>query len=988
MVSISGGKSFSQEIEQFNINVDNGLPSNTVYGLMVDHYGYLWISTFKGVARYNGYDLKVYDLSNDFVNKEIWRTTEDKKGRVWLYSISNSLGYIYKNKYHTIYYKDSNASFYPRYQIKDYDEGVYFLNRFGLNYENSLHFIKGDTLARKIDLSKYGILAWIGDQNHLVVIDNNLKANSVSINNDNVTLEKVDQLKRDGGSEPDINFVAKMTTGNCLMFANYLIGYFNKGNYISLIDIKKLTYKNISFKDIVGISENENIGLIYERNKVLYVLTEKKIYDLDSNLNVVNVQGIDSVFERSRNEKLSLYLKDTFWGKVFATYNYGFYISCNKNIIFEKVYSFDLANFAYIGNSSDSVSFWWNNSAKTIAKVENNQKITYLNYGFSDVKKIIPFNRDSCILLTQSNILKVDIKSLGTNLYIDFSGVDGVFSDPSKYYILSKSFGLYSLNPASITINIKANFIDSDRYNAIIADTTRNLLWLFNYHKILIIDKKGGSMVFKNKQLGALGINSIDNILIDNKFGNIFLKEENRLLLLTDIYKPYIVLFGNYVFKNAIVKLYKDKLIMVGQFGILFSEILGKGHMSEPVIYPNTRELIYKVVNDFQVSNNQLLLSTDLGTYKVKIPDESVFASPEANNQQPYKFIVSYNDNLFDISRKDTIEVEQRNTKLFLDIIKPDGIGQVKYFCRIADADSNWHELNKNELNLPRVKADRYYTLSVIASDKQWRSNPIDIQLYIIPYWWEKPLAKAFLWIGGFIFVLVLVYLVVIITKKVVIKNSLKRNQHLELELKSVYSQLNPHFIFNSLGAAMYLVKINRSDDAYKHIYKFSNLLRAYIKSSRNRFILLSEEIVNLENYIDLQQARFKNKFEYKIISDPALDSNVKIPSLLVQPLVENAITHGLLPKENAGFLKIEFKSGPVPKEVICIIEDDGIGRSLSLLNKVQNTLKYESYGSQLITDLISTLNKYEKIKIRIEYLDKKEPLTGTIVKLSIKSIS
>jgi len=177
-------------------------------------------------------------------------------------------------------------------------------------------------------------------------------------------------------------------------------------------------------------------------------------------------------------------------------------------------------------------------------------------------------------------------------------------------------------------------------------------------------------------------------------------------------------------------------------------------------------------------------------------------------------------------------------------------------------------------------------------------------------------------------------------------------------------------------------------EDAYKHIYSFSILLRSYIKSSRNRLIPIEEEIENLKNYVELQQTRFKNKFDYQIIVNENIKGQqIKIPSLLLQPIVENAIDHGLFHKEDEkGILKIDFLSVPENRQVICIIDDNGIGRGKSKLLKRESLIKRDSYGDQLIKDLINIFNKYEKMNIDIEYLDKIEPATGTTVKITIKN--
>ncbi len=213
---------------------------------------------------------------------------------------------------------------------------------------------------------------------------------------------------------------------------------------------------------------------------------------------------------------------------------------------------------------------------------------------------------------------------------------------------------------------------------------------------------------------------------------------------------------------------------------------------------------------------------------------------------------------------------------------------------------------------------------------------------------------------------------------------SMKRNLRMEMELKAIYSQINPHFIFNSLNSALLLVSKNRMDEAYTHISKFSKLLRSYIKSSRNKFITAEEEIINLQNYIELQQIRFKDRFSYEIDTAHLTNRSVKIPSLLLQPFVENAIEHGLLNNIEKGHLLVKFNMTD-DTTLVCIIDDNGIGREESKKISGQNVSKEESYGNLLVKDLVNIFNKYESVHVEISYIDKLPPLTGTAVSITIK---
>jgi len=182
------------------------------------------------------------------------------------------------------------------------------------------------------------------------------------------------------------------------------------------------------------------------------------------------------------------------------------------------------------------------------------------------------------------------------------------------------------------------------------------------------------------------------------------------------------------------------------------------------------------------------------------------------------------------------------------------------------------------------------------------------------------------------------------------------------------------------------LVTKNKMDEAYNHISKFSRLLRSYLKSSRNKLITVGEEVENLRNYLELQQTRFKDKFSFDIIVGNNIDeASVKIPSLLLQPFVENAINHGITRKAQKGFIRIEFILIKEEKKIICTIEDDGIGRKQAEADKLPDEHKKESYGNLMIKDLISIFSRYEGMNIDIKYTDKVEPLSGTIVTITIK---
>ncbi len=147
-----------------------------------------------------------------------------------------------------------------------------------------------------------------------------------------------------------------------------------------------------------------------------------------------------------------------------------------------------------------------------------------------------------------------------------------------------------------------------------------------------------------------------------------------------------------------------------------------------------------------------------------------------------------------------------------------------------------------------------------------------------------------------------------------------------ELEKRMLRAQMNPHFIFNSLSSIQHFITSDDKKSALKYLSKFSSLLRQVLESSIHYNVLLSEEIKLLTIYLELEALRFDNDFEYNIAVDPQLEQDVcEVPILLVQPYVENAIIHGLMPKTDNRVLKVCFEGHE--EYILCTIEDNGMGR-------------------------------------------------------------
>ncbi|MDP2386664.1 MAG: histidine kinase [Bacteroidota bacterium] len=208
---------------------------------------------------------------------------------------------------------------------------------------------------------------------------------------------------------------------------------------------------------------------------------------------------------------------------------------------------------------------------------------------------------------------------------------------------------------------------------------------------------------------------------------------------------------------------------------------------------------------------------------------------------------------------------------------------------------------------------------------------------------------------------------------------------------KMLLSQMNPHFIFNSINSIQNYVLNKHEDAAYNYLAKFGKLIRMVLNNSREDDITLDIEIETLALYVELEQLRFDNKFSYELnISDELNEFDIKIPAMLIQPYVENAILHGLMNLEEERNGKLTIKIQNKNNLLLVSIEDNGIGRVRS--NQFKNESLHDPLAMKLTEERIEMINKLENTKnIKISILDlydAQQKAIGTRVELFLPLIS
>ena len=205
------------------------------------------------------------------------------------------------------------------------------------------------------------------------------------------------------------------------------------------------------------------------------------------------------------------------------------------------------------------------------------------------------------------------------------------------------------------------------------------------------------------------------------------------------------------------------------------------------------------------------------------------------------------------------------------------------------------------------------------------------------------------------------------------------------LALKSLRSQMNPHFIFNALNSVNSFIAKNDERSANRYLSDFSALMRSVLENSEEDFIPMTKELELLELYTKLEHSRFSDKFSYQILVDKEIPiADFKIPPMLLQPYIENAIWHGLRYREEKGFLRIALKK--IAANALQItIEDNGIGRKKSRELKTQNQKRQNSKGMGNIKKRIAILNQMHGNKLDVAISDLELNGTGTKVVFTLK---
>ncbi len=999
-------------IQWANFDIETTLPTNNIYNSLIDQNGFLWLATTDGVLRYNGYFFERFTTEQGLPSNDIYEIIEDNKGRIWTYSLTPDFGYIHNNKFTALPLKNAWGPIYPS-SIYQYGDRVFFMysNYKTRDYQLVFHD-KDATIEYTLKRNKPFRHISINTEGDVCAYDSLSNIYYWSFRN---SIHLFSALQRPM-CLPQKNLYHELIRSPYTEIANNNILWFakHKTDRINYVDIRHCKTDSLLLTDLPG--QNGYIYLFTKSQRSLTVITDTQLHFLDQDMKIVKSEAFRNVTDAQVT-----YRTETQGGIVFySTIGAGLwqktseYLPQNDSVLFSL-----LAKSKLVGQHEMS-HYWWNSNRNQLVIFSGDTIMSILHNPYiGDIRKILQLNTWNLLVVTSTALFKLDLKqnyfspfytsfrntvSYNWTFFTQLSNQREVVPDSLRSVLTQGVFDLHITSAKTMHAATQKGLVtyreseseprdlhilltEMGRMTNALFDRTHNALWVFNKNGDLSLFRIRDSttLSFTTEALQLFGLKNWQDIQIDH-YGNLyFLQSENIIVV-----NPYSKLF--YVLEHSI-QLLGSKLIIndstifiAGKFGVAVYDIINSRKFKKTTHWLNVKQRLYKQVLSFGYIDTSLWILSDKGLYKIS----PRLLKAHAENNTLYNSLLTtvIRDPVsFKITDGCKIKLPRETDRILLSFTNflGSGIPVIEYSI---NQNNKWHRSYSGEILLHKLSAEKWYQLKFRIIDDNTITNTTIFSIYIQPFWWQKKIFKITIFFSTLLSLSILGYLLFRYIRSREIRVNEKRRLQTELELRAIHSQINPHFIFNTLSTALYFISMQKTNQAYNHVNQFSKLLRNYLKSSRERFITLTDEIEILKQYIELQRVRFSSGFYYEINVDENVDTHhILLPSLLLQPLVENAINHGLFNKGNNGILRISFSKGTSPTELICIIDDNGIGRTQAkTLNKRYREEK-KSYGTLLTKELIDTFKRYEQMDIILEYTDKVFPQTGTSVKLNIKNI-
>ena len=396
--------------------------------------------------------------------------------------------------------------------------------------------------------------------------------------------------------------------------------------------------------------------------------------------------------------------------------------------------------------------------------------------------------------------------------------------------------------------------------------------------------------------------------------------------------------------------------------------------------------------NNFEYGSKLLLLST--GNILGNIDKTFIEWLPAkfANNKTNYPVLINrlvIRDSALWVKQNDVVAFPYTDNNIVIEFGLLTGLAKNRYFLeyKLEGFDDNWIRAGAANTAVYNGLPEKKFVFRVraVAADKSWTGDETTLIIRIAPPFYRTGWFRIVSVLLLATLIALLIRLRINNVRKIGKKDAALNKMISGWRLKALRAQMNPHFIFNCMNSIdLYILK-NDAENASRYLNKFAKLIRLILSQSDEMNVPLSKELEMIEYYIELEKLRFENPFTHSIsIADDIDASDIEVPSMLLQPYVENAILHGLRHKQKQGFISISIRR---EEDVLrCVIEDNGIGRKRSQEINQSGSYGHDSKGSVMTAERLAVLNaSADKSVINIIDLKDENGLgIGTRVEINI----
>jgi len=949
------GEIHSQDPSHKRYGLRDGLPSEEVYDVQQDQDGLIWISTDRGVASFDGYEFTTYDVSDGLAHNTIFEIYMDNKGRLWFSGYNGSLTYYEKGKF-TILKKLTKT----------------FQKRFNGNWITDMHDLDDNKLILSISFRT------------LRSVTNNY---ILDIETEELTKLNID-LQKDPSAKVQIynkyNLLKHNATGITLT-DKYV---FDSTNYMYCIDkTQKAAISGYEYSVSEYSQSPSSVEIIRQGKNIFSQEIEsqtEKIIVIDKHLYVCTWDGLLIYDTESLTTSPRCILKGKLITSIIndrekniwvSTQNDGIY--CFTNNLQIKTYPKQASNPSKLSLFKDHLFIGYRNgellqaldkNLKTVFTFKDRDRIYYPSLTLAndcayitDLSRIVYDKgfkikeRDYNIQynpISRVNLILNDgaaLRSL-TDLRISYKNKSGIIV-PAKLgqtysgyqclnskILLGKTSGLFIVSDYSDEIDVHQEEEIDIRINSIVP---------YN-DSILVLSSIGEGLIFYNcnsesvigviekellsPQVNMSYVDSRNNIWVGTNFGLNELKINitgNQLEL--DSINSYTYSDGLYSNFILDIKEWREEIWVICEGGINYFK---PSELSTPNVAP-LLTLDSVVVLDKRININ--------ATSTLK---------HDENDIHIYYKGITYN--------------------------KPISNEVYRYKLRKDNKEAAFKYTNNRNLLFTNLNAGQYdFELSARNSNDVWSHQPIRFSFEIKEKFTQTLLFKTLSLLG-----IILLALAINRYREQLIINRSRQQRELQAaelktkiaELDALRNQMNPHFIYNALNSIQNFIFNDSPEKANYLLSRFSRLMRKSLDLSKLENITIEEEVDYLSNYLELEKMRFGDKLNYNIEVDNNLLLNNKIPPLLIQPIVENAIKHGIASRKKDGLINIAFEKDN--NGTLITVTDNGIGYN-------PNTKRKKSTGPnalEIINDRIDLLNSVSKNEawFKIEQGDPSNDMRGT----------